>query len=118
MEQEFSKIATERGFFEVPLEKFSELGRKLDVSELDGKIVVIENIDLRQSSFNPAQQYIIASGRLQGEKVYITTASRQVVNVLTKASKFAPLLVQFQVLKVRGRTVLRIRNIAVANPPK
>lgn len=118
MSDEFQKIRMEKGFVELPLDQFGALGRKLDVTELDGKVLVIEKIELRQSTFNPEQSYIIASGKLGEEKVYISTASKQVLNVLTKAAKFAPLLVQFQVLKIRGRSILRIRNIAVANPPK
>lgn len=118
MDEEFSQIVKEKGFVEVSLEQFDTLGRKLQLNELDGRVIVIESVELRTSAFNPQQTYLVAVGRLNGEKVYLATASRQVVNVLTKAAKFAPLLVQFQVLKVRGRQVLRIRNIAVANPPK
>lgn len=118
MEDEFSKIVKEKNYVEIPLGEFDQNGRKLNIEELDGKILVIEKIELRQSAFNPQQSYVVASGRLRNEKVYFATGSRQVTNVLTKASKFAPLLVQFEVLKIRGRSVLRIRNIAVANPPK
>lgn len=118
MEDEFRRIVKEKGFVEIPLEEFDSFGRKLSVTELDGRVMTIERVELRQSAYNPQQSYVVATGTLAGEKVYLATASRQVVNVLLKASKFAPLLVQFQVLKVRGKNVLRIRNIAVANPPK
>lgn len=118
MEEEFKKVVREKGYVEIPLEEFDSFGRKLELGELDGRVITIEKVELRQSAFNPQQTYVVATGRLGDEKVYLATASRQVVNVLTKAAKFAPLLVQFQVLKIRGRQVLRIRNIAVANPPK